>query len=107
MRLCRCGEIVQSKCSRCDKRQQESTTDRGYDGQWKALSERYRASNPLCEVCEIQGRTKAADHVHHIVPVSVDPGRRLDVTNLIAVCERCHVEVEGKDDPRKDEYTHI
>jgi hypothetical protein len=46
--------------------------------------------NPRCAYCG----TNRYLRVHHIVPVSVDPGRRLDLTNLITLCHspgrECH-----------------
>lgn len=45
-------------------------------------------------------KTTPSTQVHHIVPISVDKRRRLDRSNLIAVCEECHKAIEGKPDPR-------
>ncbi len=101
MKLCKCGAIVDRYCSRCNK-QRTSTTERGYDYAWRKLSESYRDSHPLCEVCELNGRVEPACHVHHIESIENSPHRRLDTDNLIAVCEPCHIEIEGKPDPRKE-----
>jgi 5-methylcytosine-specific restriction protein A len=106
MRLCRCGDVVKGKCPRCDGKQEaKSTSEKGYDGRWKALSKTYRAREPLCEVCKMKGYVRGADHVHHIVPVAVDWSLRLQVENLISVCEQCHIEIEGKGDPRREAPT--
>jgi 5-methylcytosine-specific restriction endonuclease McrA len=100
--LCKCGAITNGHCTRCNNNRQQSTTQRGYDGDWKRLSERYRNENPLCEVCMLHGRTTPCDHVHHIVPIRDCKALRLEWGNLIAVCEECHREIEGKGDPRKE-----
>ena len=63
---------------------------RMYDYQWRKLSERIRKERPLCEICYEKGKVTPSEHVHHIVEISADPSRRLDVTNLQAICVPCH-----------------
>ena len=101
-KLCKCGAIVDGRCERCCKTRVDgrSSHERGYDWQWRRLSERYRDNNPLCELCFMQGKTEPATSVHHVVSIEQDASRRLDATNLISVCESCHKQVEGKPDPR-------
>lgn len=43
-----------------------------------------------CQVCKRAGRLTVADTVHHIVPVRVDWSKRLDPSNLEAICRECH-----------------
>lgn len=54
----------------------------------------------LCERCAEKGEVKAADVVHHKIPLSVenmdDPSISLDPDNLIALCDECHTEVHQK-----------
>lgn len=95
MRLCRCGEIVSGRCKKCAPKQvRKSTADRGYGQDWRTLSERYRAEHPLCEVCDLEGRTTATAHCHHIIKIADAPDLRLEWTNLLSVCELCHERVE-------------
>ena len=61
-----------------------------YDNQWRVLSERFRAFNPLCADCEIHQRSEPATEVHHIIPIEQAPSRRLDQDNLVALCTACH-----------------
>lgn len=96
MRLCRCGVIVEDRCSKCQKQTAKKTADRGYDNRWRTLSERYRANWPLCQVCEANERIVPASQVHHIVKVTDAPELRLDPDNLLSVCEKCHVWIEDK-----------
>jgi 5-methylcytosine-specific restriction protein A len=100
-RVCKCGVIVDGACKRCERVSQQTTGQRGYDYAWRVTSVAYRNENPLCEVCQIHERTTPAVHVHHIVPISACKALRLEWSNLIAVCEACHEEIEGKPDPRK------
>lgn len=55
--------------------------------QWPKVREKHLSSQPCCVAC---GSCKKPE-VHHIVPVSVDPSRELDPTNLITLCDKyCH-----------------
>lgn len=103
MRFCHCGRIAEAcPCDRCrkyepKKKQHELTTkERGYGHDWRRLSERYRAENPLCERCRMKGRVEPATEVHHKQKIAEAPHRRLDVTNLISVCSECHVILESE-----------
>lgn len=104
MKLCRCGAIVDERCSRCDAASGDgrTTAERGYDRQWRVLSERYRANHPVCQVCEWfyvrfgKLPIRAAEQVHHIVKVRDAPQLRLDQDNLLAVCQECHEWAESR-----------
>ena len=89
---CPCGGLkTDGKCDRCKPSQRRQTTAaRGYDNKWRKLSERVRQDEPLCRDCANAGRVTPCDHVHHQVPISVDPSRRLDRSNLVPLCEACH-----------------
>lgn len=54
---------------------------------WPAVRREYLVTHRTCEAC---GRSVDVD-VHHIIPVSNDPCRELDPTNLITLCPRCHL----------------
>ncbi|MCH3989866.1 MAG: HNH endonuclease [Lactobacillus sp.] len=59
--------------------------------QWKRLSEKLRRKSIwTCQCC---GRTRDRVSflvVDHIVPLKVDPSRRLDEKNLWVLCKQCH-----------------
>jgi 5-methylcytosine-specific restriction protein A len=83
--------MVDGKCGQCTKRQRKlTTTQAGYDGRWKKMSERLRAQHPLCQDCLANDRVTPSEHCHHIVPISVDPSRRLDPSNIAVLCRACH-----------------
>lgn len=67
-----------------------SAASRGYDAAWRKLRLEKLADNPLCELCEKQGRIVAANTVDHIIPIQQDPSKRLDKTNLQSLCKSCH-----------------
>ena len=93
--FCRCGLIAgDCDCGGSSVATQKSTTERGYGYDWQKLSRSFRKENPLCWRCLELGKTKPSEHVHHIVPITVDRTRRMDRTNLAALCSKCHEIVE-------------
>ncbi|QQP93545.1 HNH endonuclease (plasmid) [Skermanella sp. TT6] len=71
-------------------RHRGSAASRGYDGDWRRLRLAHIQSEPLCRRCKAEGRIVVADVVDHIVPISVDPDRRLDPSNLQSLCKHHH-----------------
>ena len=58
---------------------------------WKLLrSQKFYASNGLCELCLKDGIINEAREIHHIVPIEKDWNKRLDYQNLIALCPEHH-----------------
>lgn len=64
---------------------------------WLKLRKMKLTDRPLCERCEEEGRIKAAEEVHHIVPVEDGLGHAekerlmFSPANLKALCHECHV----------------
>lgn len=88
-KLCPQGHAFRgSRCKECMQppRKHEIT----YGWRWDCLSRRYRIDNPLCEDCEKNGRVEPSREVHHIVPLSVDPSLKYELSNLVALCKGCH-----------------
>lgn len=99
--LVRVGRCVAH--ARLVDQQRGSSTERGYDGTWRAYSERFRQEFPLCgdrppeapatrdSLCQQSGRIEAAALVDHIVPIS-GPGdaRFYDRANHQSLCQECH-----------------
>ena len=56
--------------------------------QWKHVRAAHLNKFPACEAC---GRTRNVE-VHHIIPVAVNPRRKLDPDNLMTLCATpCHI----------------
>lgn len=117
-KLCsKCGQPTHNRAGICDlcqpkrsalKREQYSAYDRKRDGKsvkfyhsaaWKATraavlcEAHYQCQDCLAEVARglIPVELVAvATEVHHEVPLSVNWERRLDVSNLVALCSRHH-----------------
>jgi 5-methylcytosine-specific restriction protein A len=101
-KLCRCGGVREdcrgSVCDKCGAgrvNKTVNTTQRGYDGAWKKLSERVRAEQPLCEVCLERGIATAASEVHHKVSIEQAPWLRMERSNLTCLCNGCHKEIHA------------
>lgn len=62
--------------------------------EWRMLSSKYMADHGYkCERCKA-----IATEVHHVDPIQTPTGweRRLDYTNLLNVCARCHNKEHGR-----------
>ena len=58
---------------------------------WKQLrAAKLAEAEYLCEECRKKGILTMAEDVHHIVPISEDWEKRLDMDNLRCLCVNCH-----------------
>ncbi len=65
---------------------------------WRALSKKYITKHYLCEECQKEAKLKneyticLAEEVHHKEPIQTEAGwlKRLDESNLIALCHMHH-----------------
>jgi 5-methylcytosine-specific restriction enzyme A len=71
---------------------------RGYDRAWRRVRASLLAGEPLCRLCRQDGRVTVATEVHHEVRVKDNPSLRLDPTNLVPLCQRCHVRISLSED---------
>jgi 5-methylcytosine-specific restriction protein A len=68
-----------------------SSASRGYDSAWKRVRlQALRRDKYLCQHCLAVGRATVAVDVDHIIPLAVDPSRRLDLSNTQSLCRACH-----------------
>jgi 5-methylcytosine-specific restriction protein A len=86
------------KSARCPvHRRARWTPSGGYGWDWRKVRDAYIAEHPTCEWT---GCTSPSAEVDHIIRVKVDPSRRLDPTNLRALCRRHHMSRTGRDGAR-------
>jgi 5-methylcytosine-specific restriction protein A len=71
-------------------RQRGTSTERGYDADWRRLRLVVLAEEPLCRFCQERGLVVPAEVVDHIQPISESPALRLERTNLRSLCKSCH-----------------
>jgi 5-methylcytosine-specific restriction enzyme A len=94
---CRCGGIIRDAvCNRCGPQQSSyidkrpSAAKRGYDRAWQQLRAHFLTMNPWCVDCDEEGIAEESTEAHHVEPIEAAPHRRLDPTNLMALCKSCH-----------------
>lgn len=56
---------------------------------WQSARYQVLSAEPLCRICQTQGRITAATEVDHIRPIS-DGGSLTDAWNLQPLCKQCH-----------------
>jgi len=71
-------------------RQRGTSTERGYDGDWRRCRAAFLGQNPLCKFCEQRGLLVAAAEIDHVRTIAEAPELRLDFSNLRALCRPCH-----------------
>ena len=83
---------------RCpDHQRSRWTPSGGYGSDWRRVRDAYIAEHPMCQW---PGCPRPAEEVDHIVRVKVDPSRRLDPTNLRALCVKHHRSRTSRDGAR-------
>lgn len=69
---------------------------------WRRLRAYKFSCNPLCEMCEKEGKVTPAEDIHHIVSfMSTDDVYRrkelaYDFNNLMSLCKKCHQKIHNK-----------
>lgn len=64
---------------------------------WHTLRNKHIEDNPSCICC---GKIDQQE-VHHISPVSIAPELELEPSNLVTMCERCHLVIGHLNDWKK------
>lgn len=86
----------QADANRKYNRDRGSSRVRGYNNQWERVRAIKLQLNPLCEMCDKQGLTVRAEMVHHVKPID-EGGARLELSNLMSLCNACHEKIHGRD----------
>ena len=89
-RCMRCGKVSRERCQCKSEKQRGSSAQRGYGYDWRKHRALFLKQNSLCEDCASNGKYREATEVHHVQRVSDAPERRLDSSNLMALCKQCH-----------------
>jgi len=70
-----------------------SSTQRGYNGQWRKIRKIVLGREPLCRFCYASGVITTAEVVDHIDGNSSNN----NLVNLRPLCKRCHDKRTGRD----------
>lgn len=93
-----CAEHKKVVAKRYNQYQRDPASNKRYGRSWKRIRDRYIKAHPLCEECEKNGRIKAAEEVHHILPLSKGGGN--ETSNLMALCKSCHSKITAESGDR-------
>lgn len=113
-KICRCGKVIAYNMKVCDEckpkieaerkqnikyykkvtYERDSKYDKFYKTyEWKVSREvAIDRDHGLCQDCLKKGEGVPFYTVHHIIPIKTKEGweRRLDIDNLVCLCESCH-----------------
>ena len=67
-----------------------TSTERGYNWQWRKERAVYLKANPLCVHCKAKGIVKPATELDHIIPHRGDKQLFDDKDNRQGLCKPCH-----------------
>lgn len=109
-KFCRCGKIIPQELKMCKECQEK--IDRSNKKAYKDYKKNRRdikeqkfycskewiitrdtvkqRDKGLCKVCLSKGNIVYTDTIHHIEPLKEEWSKRLCMSNLISVCDRCH-----------------
>lgn len=111
MKMCpKCGKAIQLSEKYCENcrpvlKQNNSERNKEYDAykrdkqadkfyhskKWKNIRDYVlMREGGFCQDCLKNNRRTIATDVHHIIPVKQDWSKRLDIDNLVSLCEKCH-----------------
>ena len=68
----------------------KTSTQRGYGYRWQKARKTFLERNPLCAMCEAEGRVTPAGVVDHVRPHKGDQALFWDTSNWQALCAPCH-----------------
>lgn len=85
-RFCpRCAGVEATR-HRAEERVRSAQRREWYGADWRAVRAAHLAEHPTCEQCGSTDRLE----VHHKIAVRKRPDLRLDRSNLVTVCLKCH-----------------
>ena len=92
-----CDEHRKQRHREYSRRRDDVDEQRFYNGgTWRKLRTMQLQSQPLCELCLVDGKTVVATVVHHKQEIKLD-GERYGVDNLQSLCRSCHERSHAKD----------
>lgn len=95
-----CAAHEQEENRRYEKYQRDPETRKRYGRSWRKIRKLFITAHPLCEECLRLGKVKAADEVHHIVPLR--EGGTHSFSNLMSLCKSCHSKITATESGRWD-----
>ena len=121
-KFCKCGKKIEyslKMCKECADKEDSRIKERYKDyrrrradkdiqtfyasKEWKIARDKAKIrDNYVCKLCWDKKVFKFAEVVHHICEVKEDFNKRLELDNLICLCNCCHKEVHDEYKKNKD-----
>lgn len=95
--------IYKPRIKRRNNQKREERNDVYSSSLWKRLRKAKLREIPICEICELEGKTTLAIDVHHLVSfVNADneierDNLAFDYNNLASLCKSCHSRIHNGD----------
>ena len=89
-----CEEHAKEAARTYERHQRDPGTSRRYGSAWRKARSKFLAEHPFCELCRREGRLTRATVAHHIKATRY--GGTDDEENLMALCQRCHSALHGR-----------
>ncbi|NLN72464.1 MAG: HNH endonuclease [Thermoplasmatales archaeon] len=89
-----CEEHAKEAASTYERNQRDPGTHKRYGSSWRKARKTFLEGHPFCELCRREGRLTRATVAHHITATRY--GGTDDEENLMALCNRCHSALHGR-----------
>jgi 5-methylcytosine-specific restriction protein A len=89
-----CDTHAKQEAKRYNRHSRNSDSNKHYGRPWKQIRAAFLSANPLCVMCERDGRLAPATLAHHKVKLA--DGGTNDWRNLVALCGECHSRLHAK-----------
>ena len=90
-----CPEHTKMETKRYDKYKRDPEHNKRYGRSWKKIRAAFLIANPLCGICEQEGKLVPATTVHH--KQKLTEGGTHDHKNLQSICASCHSRLHAKE----------
>ena len=88
-KICRCGKVIPYSIKRCPECEVKTEQERKQNIKYYKQNT-YERDHALCKDCLAKNTITSYNTVHHIIPIKEDWSKKLDIDNLICLCESCH-----------------
>ena len=83
-----CETHTKLEAKRYNRYGRDPDSNKRYGRTWKQIRAAFLSANPLCVMCDREGRLTPATLAHH--EVKLTDGGTNDWENMMALCQECH-----------------
>ena len=89
-----CEEHAKQEARRYNRYDRDPESNKRYDRKWQKIRAAFLSANPLCELCQLEGRLTPAELVHH--KIKITDGGTNKWSNLQTLCQQHHSSLHAK-----------